>query len=153
MDSVEAIGRAVLALGVVLFVLWVLVRAAARGKRRGGQVLDVLGRAQLTRRSAVAVIRVGDRDLVVGVTDERVSLLGEVDGLRVPRVVEAADGAAPVEPATVRPLVRPAVVPPVAVSAAVPAAAGPLAGSALSPATWKQSVEALRDLTVRSRVR
>jgi hypothetical protein len=36
-------------------------------------------------------------------------------------------------------------------AAATPAAAGPLAGSILSPATWRQSVDALRDLTVRGR--
>jgi flagellar protein FliO/FliZ len=31
-----------------------------------------------------------------------------------------------------------------------PAAPGALAGSALSPATWKQTIESLRDLTART---
>lgn len=80
-------GRMLLALAVVLFVVWCCARLARRGQssplgRRaglaGGPRLEVLGRRSLSRTSSVAVVRVGDRHLVVGVTPQSVSLISEV---------------------------------------------------------------------------
>ncbi len=152
MSSVESVGRGVLALAAVLFVLWLLTRAVGRRQKRTGHVVDVVGRTQLSRHASIAVVRIGERDVVVGITDSGVNLLGDVDGLRTPRLVGGdvpPVGAVPVElsPRLQR-----------AAAGDAPArheagSSGPLAGSALSPATWKQSVEALRTLTVRSRAR
>lgn len=72
--------RVFLALFVVLMLMWLLAKLVRRpyGGQRSG-ALAVLDRQQLSRGSAVAVIRVADRALVVGITEERVSLLGEAD--------------------------------------------------------------------------
>lgn len=155
MSSVESVGRGVLALAAVLFVVWLLTRAVGRRQKRTGHVVDVVGRTQLSRHASIAVVRIGDRDLVVGVTDGGVSLLGDVDGLRTPQLV-AHDTSAPVAvPRESSSRVLHAITTDRAPrhGAPVPDGVGPLTGSALSPATWKQSVEVLRTLTVRSRAR
>ncbi len=41
--------------------------------------MTVLARQQLTRNSAVAVVKIADRALVLGVTDGQVNLLGDTD--------------------------------------------------------------------------
>lgn len=72
--------RIVFSLLVVLGLMWALARLARRplGLRRGGMV-TVLGRQQLSRGASVAVVRVVDRALVLGITDAQVTLLGETD--------------------------------------------------------------------------
>ena len=99
MSLVETIGRAILALAAVLFVVWLLARGVGRKQRRSGSVVDVLGRTQLSKHASIAVVRIGDRDVVIGVTENRVSLLGDAPGLRTPHVVE--DVAPPAIPAAV----------------------------------------------------
>ncbi|MFC7528125.1 FliO/MopB family protein [Actinoplanes sp. GCM10030250] len=65
---------------VVLFLMWGLARVLRRPLGgRGTGPLAILNRQQLTRGSSVAVIRVADRALVVGITDQTVSLLGEAE--------------------------------------------------------------------------
>jgi flagellar biosynthetic protein FliO len=80
-------GRMLLALCVVLFLVWALSRLARRGqagglsKRDGAPErtrLEVLGRKSLSRTASVAIVRVGGRDLVVGVTPQSVTLISEV---------------------------------------------------------------------------
>ncbi|GIJ48672.1 hypothetical protein Val02_55580 [Virgisporangium aliadipatigenens] len=121
-------------LALVLGMMWLLARLVRRPLTRGGGALTVLARQQLTRGAAVAVVRVGERALVVGVTEHQVTLLGETDpeavgvpaqGPELREKISLADlaGAAP---------------------AAGRTPAGRLAGSALSPATWRQAVAALR---------
>ncbi|MDP9417610.1 MAG: flagellar biosynthetic protein FliO, partial [Actinomycetota bacterium] len=72
--------RFLLSFGFVLALMW----GAARVMRkqvggRGTGALEVLARQPVGRGSSVAVVRVGDQALVVGVTEQRVSLLGEAD--------------------------------------------------------------------------
>jgi flagellar protein FliO/FliZ len=111
---------------VVLGLLWLLGRAVRRplGGRAAG-ALSVLARQQLTRGASVAVVRVIDRALILGVTDGRVTLLGEADLATL-----SASGDGHREPVPVAP-------------------AGRLNGSALSPHTWSQTVEFLRSRTAR----
>ncbi|GAA1598892.1 flagellar biosynthetic protein FliO [Actinoplanes couchii] len=72
--------RVLLALVFVLLLMWALARLVRRPyASRASGPLAVLDRQQLSRGSAVAVIRVADKALVVGITEERVSLLGEAD--------------------------------------------------------------------------
>ena len=66
-------------LTVVLGLMWAFGRMYRNRTRRHGGALDVIARRQLTRGGAVAVVRVADRTLVLGVTDQRVSLLAEAD--------------------------------------------------------------------------
>lgn len=66
---------------VVFGLMWglaKLVRRPLTGKHGGG-TLWVLNRQQLSRGASVAVVQVADRALVLGVTDQQVSLLGETE--------------------------------------------------------------------------
>ena len=78
---IELVLRIGFSLVVVLFLMWALARVIRRplGAGRHSGPLAVLNRQQLTRAAAVTVIRVGDRAMILGVTDQQVSLLGEAD--------------------------------------------------------------------------
>src|SRR2546421_12187413 len=76
----ELVLRIGFSLLVVLGLLWVLAKLARRPLAgRGGGTVAVLARQQITRGATVAVVRVLDRALIVGVTDGQVNLLGEAD--------------------------------------------------------------------------
>lgn len=170
MDDVATIGRVCVSLAAVLGVMWVLARRMRRpSKGRSARNIEVLDRAQLSRTASVAVVRIGGQALVLGVADAHVSVLGETDlatalatrttpsltrepkaasaQSAVPAQVEAALAARTARTAAHR--IQPQADPAAPAASAVGAAAGPLAGSALSPQTWKQAVESLRDLTTR----
>ncbi len=85
--------RLLVSLGVVLTLLVLLARWARKrglggavGSRAGVQV-EVLSRRALGRGSALHVVRVGEQVLVLGVTDQHVSLLRELD----PQVLEVVE--------------------------------------------------------------
>jgi flagellar protein FliO/FliZ len=75
----ELVLRIGFSLSVVLGLMWLLARMIRRplGSGRRGGTLAVLDRQQLSRGAAVTVIRVADRAMILGVTDQQVSLLGE----------------------------------------------------------------------------
>jgi flagellar protein FliO/FliZ len=156
MDTVTMIGRLLISLAAVLGVMWLLARRMRKGGRaKDTRLIDVLGRQQLSRNASVAVVRVGEQALVIGVTDAQVSVLGETD-LGAAQAMVAASSAAPAKRAAPAAVRTTRVVPegrhasPSADDAdAPPAARGALTGSALSPHTWKQAVESLRELTSR----
>ena len=80
MNTVAIIGRMLLALVFVLGVMWLLARWAR--KPMGGKadrVMAVLARQQLSRTSSVTVLRVMDRALVLGVTEQGVQLITETE--------------------------------------------------------------------------
>lgn len=137
----DAVLRVFIALVLVVGVMWVLAKIARKPMRgRAANTLDVLARAQLSRNAGVAVVRVDDIALVVGVTDGGVSLLREL-----PAEAFATPANEPERTAVdVESLV--AVEKPVAAPAGRRTA---LTGSALSPNTWRQAVEALRERTAR----
>jgi flagellar protein FliO/FliZ len=115
---VELFLRIACSLAVVFGLLWGLARLARRPlSGRGAGALHVLARQQLSRGSSVAVVRVADRALVLGVSDAGVSLLADAD----PELFEEQQA----------PSARPS--------------GGSLAGSLLSPGTWRQTVAALRN--------
>lgn len=142
MSTARLVMQLAFSLGIVLLLMWgvsKVLRRASGGKGVG--TLDVLARRQLGRGSSVSVIRVGDRALVVGVTEQAVSLLAEVDAeqfavadepvaVPVTRVPVAPTGQAVQLPQSHQPQ-------------------GPLAGSILAPSTWKQTVDVLRERTAR----
>ena len=124
---------------VILGLMWALARAVRRpmgSGRHHGQVLSVLNRQQLTRGAAVAVVRVGDRAIVLGVTDQQVSLLGEAD-LEEFEIHHTSHRDHVEVEAGELPSVHP--VPP----------RGRLDGSLLSPRTWTSTIDFLRDRTTR----
>jgi flagellar protein FliO/FliZ len=166
-NTVAIIGRMLLALVFVLGVMWLLARWAR--KPMGGKadrVMTVLARQQLSRTSSVTVLRVMDRALVLGVTEQGVQLITETE-------LAAIEDALAAETRTGRSWSRTRMLP-----AGDPAAdegedappelrelpdrpagrrrarTGPrgldgIDGSVLSPRTWRQIVGAARELTVR----
>ncbi|MCU1655626.1 MAG: hypothetical protein JWO57_282 [Pseudonocardiales bacterium] len=144
MDTVALVGRLFVSLAAVLGLMWVIARRVKRpGKAKSTRLIDVLSRQQLSRTSSVAVVRVMDQALILGVTDGQVSVIGETDLEAVQARLEAS---APTRPARVR-TAR-------AVASSLDDTASrstTLAGSALSPTTWRQAVETLRDMTARTR--
>jgi flagellar protein FliO/FliZ len=138
--------RMVISLAVVLCLLFVVARFARRGRPRGGgPEMAVISRCTVGSKASVAVVRLGERMLVVGVTEQSVTLLSErpvSDLVAVEPDVPAAD-----------PAVRDDVVVRRVVIDSTPSRReskqGKLAGSALSPDTWRRTVESVRDLTVR----
>ena len=117
--------RVTLSLAAVLGLFWLVARGASRrmaGASRG--LVRVRGRQALSRTSSVAVVEVGDRVLVLGVSDGGVRLLTELDPEEL--AVEVATTQPAGEPTPTR-----------RVLPALPGSA--VAGSVLSPATWRQA--------------
>lgn len=153
MDTVATLGRLLVSLAVVLGLMWVIARRIKRpGRGKSSRLIDVLGRQQLSRSSSVALVRVLDQALILGVTDAKISVLGEADlDSATQRLTEAR---APRAAAPARTTRVPGTIPRTTTSvtaAEPPAQRGPLSGSALSASTWRQAVEAMRDLTARRR--
>jgi flagellar protein FliO/FliZ len=119
----ELVLRIGFSLLVVFGLMWVLAKAVRRplGGRRATGSLSVLNRQQLTRGAALAVVRVGDKALILGVTDQQVSLLGEA---------ELTDFEQPHPDPGHRDPVQ-------------------IDGSILAPRTWRATVTFLRDRTTR----
>jgi flagellar protein FliO/FliZ len=130
--------RLLLSLAFVAGVLWFAARLARkRGLGSSGGLVEVVAHQRMGRASTVNVLRIGDRVLVVGATEQQVTLLAELDG--------EALGTTPAERAAEDG--RPAV--------ALPAASAPgrvggaLAGSVLDRGAWSGLVGQLRERTVR----
>jgi flagellar protein FliO/FliZ len=130
------LARVVVSLGVVLVVMWgaatVLRRSGVAGTaatgRRGGKrtaPLEVIARRGLSRGASVIVLRLGGRALVLGVTEQQVSVLAEIDPAELDAPVDATDER----------------------SSDAGSTAGPGIGSGSLP--WKVALEQLRERTVR----
>ena len=132
--------RLVLSLAFVAAVLWFAARLAQkRGLGQGNGLIEVVARQRMGRASTVNVVRIADVCLVVGATEEQVTLLAEVD----PEAVDAALAAH--RPARVQTAEGTG-------TAVVPAprpASGALAGSVFDRAGWGSFVNTLRERTVR----
>jgi flagellar protein FliO/FliZ len=123
--------RLVLSLAFIAGVLWFAARLAKkRGLGQAGGLIEVVARQRMGRASSVNVIRVADRVLVVGATEEQVTLLTEVDGEVVEAMLEEHRAA-----------VRPGGTP-----GGTPAA---LSGSVFDRGAWGTLLGELRDRTVR----
>jgi flagellar protein FliO/FliZ len=126
--------RLIFSLAVVIGLLLLLARFSSRRLRGpADSLVRVVHRQPISRNNAVCVVAVGSRLLVLGTTEHEVRVLAELDpdeleqtatitALPPPRQVPGAHRAAravddgPVD--------------------------GPLAGSVLSPATWRQALVA-----------
>ena len=77
---IELVVRLAFSLAVVLGLLTLLARVSAKRFRGSSDApIRVVHRQALSRGSAVAVVSVGSRVLVVGTTEQQVSLLTELD--------------------------------------------------------------------------
>jgi flagellar protein FliO/FliZ len=151
-STIAIIGRMLLALVLVLGVMWALARWARKpmGVGKGERVMTVLARQQLSRSSSVAVLKLMDRALVLGVTEQGVQLLTETELAPLEQALSMPAGPRRA-PAARRPAE------PIELDGELPALSPPpglpgkskLDGSVLSPNTWKQVLGAARELTVR----
>jgi flagellar protein FliO/FliZ len=165
-DDLAVLARVTASLVVVVALAVLAARFARKaGVRGGGAGLRVVERTGLSREASVAVVEVGGRGLVVGVTAQGVSLLTELtaEELAAASSLAASSGALPVSGDGAegaegpRRIVVSSEGPPWgtppegnrAVRSRQTAIRG--TGSVLDPRTWSQAVEALRDLTVRRR--
>jgi flagellar protein FliO/FliZ len=164
MPDLGSLLRVVVSLGLVLALLWVAARYVSRSRAgaSAGVDVDVLARVPLAQKSSLAVVRLGDQALVLGITESRVELLtqapiNEVADEPVPAAVLAAAGATvPGTSVAVSSMPTPLATPVPAGRVAARRSArqaqdsSPLAGSVLSPQTWTKAVAALREMTVRA---
>ena len=137
--------RLILSLAFVAAVLFFAARLAKkRGLGQGNGVIEVVARQRMGRSSTVNVVRVADLVLVVGATEEQVTLLAEVDAdavdaalreSRVPVPARALEDDAPTGELHAIPAAR----------SASPA----LAGSVFDRNGWSSFVTELRERTVR----
>jgi len=134
--------RIAFSLLVVLGIMWGVARVMRRplASRSAGSPLAVISRQQLSRGASVAVVRVGEQALVVGVTEQRITLLTEapLSTVEAPKAVEHREPVS-LDELTLAGNGR------AANGRGVHALSGSgLSGSALSLSTWRQAAAALR---------
>ncbi|SNR42205.1 FliO/MopB family protein [Blastococcus mobilis] len=135
--------RLVLSLAFIAAVLLFAARVAKkRGLGQGNGLIEVVARQRMGRASTLNVVRIADVVLVVGATEEQITLLAEVDGEAVDaalreRRVPVHVGAAP-DAATDQ-------IPALGARSTSPA----LAGSVFDRNGWGAFVTQLRERTVR----
>jgi flagellar protein FliO/FliZ len=167
MDGLGLALRVGLSLACVLGLVWLFSKGMLRTGGGGGvhrNHVQVVSRQPLSRVASVAVVQVGDRALVLGVTEQHVTLLTETDlppALDPEARTERAQLTLGTGPDSTERAQCTSETPPdsteraqceaarVQGPAKLPQQRGPLTGSALSPATWSQAVEALRERTIR----
>jgi flagellar protein FliO/FliZ len=139
----ELIVRIGFSLLVVLALMWLLARATRKKiGSRSGDALSVISRQSLSRGSSVAVVKVADRALVLGVTESQVTLLGETDLVALERQMEASErrDAVSLDPAGAP---EPVALPKLGRNSL-------LDGSLLSGRTWRTAMDFMRERTARS---
>lgn len=165
MDGLLLTLRVIVSLAAVLGVLWYLQRKLSRGSARAkkNEAITVLGRQGLGQKAQIVVVQIDDTRYVLGVTEKNVSVIDTSAAVRprpqaveLPReqAIETADAATGTDgtvtdfdrilaasgtveslaPERVEPLRRPR----------NHNKSSPLAGSILSPATWRQTAEVIR---------
>ena len=135
--------RLVLSLAFIAVVLLFAARVAKkRGLGQGNGLIEVVARQRMGRTSTVNVVRVGDVVLVVGATEEQVTLLAEIDAETVEEALR--ERQAPVRFGATENA-------PAGGSATLAArtTSGALAGSVFDRNGWGSLVHQLRERTVR----
>ena len=135
--------RLILSLAFVAAVLFFAARLAKkRGLGQGNGLIEVVARQRMGRTSTVNVVRIGDVVLVVGATEEQVTLLAEVDAETVEHALQ--ERRPPARAGAERPA---AIAGSPALVARTPS--GALAGSVFDRNGWGAFVHQLRERTVR----
>ena len=153
MDTLIVAARVVLSLGVVLALLWYLQRRLSRGALAKGVAnpVTILGRQPIGQKASVVVIEVEGTRLVLGVTEQAVTVLHEKSPAQTARhaaivaLGRPADTGADTAPATAfaRSLSAATRAGDASTDAPAPVSAA-LSGSILSPSTWRQTAALLR---------
>jgi flagellar protein FliO/FliZ len=134
--------RLILSLAFIAVVLLFAARVAKkRGLGQGNGLIEVVARQRMGRTSTVNVVRVGDVVLVVGATEEQVTLLAEIDAETVEEALR--ERQAPVRLGATEHA-------PAGGSATLAArtTSGALAGSVFDRNGWGSLVHQLRERTV-----
>lgn len=131
MDTLFLALRVILSLAAVLGVIWYAQRKISKGSRaRQGKTITVVGRQGVGAKASVAVIDVDGKRFLLGVTEHSVNILHTSDTPEAPAAafsrVLTEEGAD------------------VAVEAVRPVSSSPLAGSILSPDTWRRAFASLK---------
>lgn len=148
MDTLIVAVRVVLSLGVVLALLWYLQRRLSRGALAKGvsNPVSVVGRQPIGQKASVVVVEVLGTRLVLGVTEQSVTVLHEeslAPASSLDRAISVLGGS-PATPATAFSRSLAAAVADDSDTVAPPVASAALAGSILSPSTWRQTAALLR---------
>jgi flagellar protein FliO/FliZ len=135
--------RLVLSLAFIAAVLLFAARVAKkRGLGQGNGLIEVVARQRMGRTSTVNVVRIADVVLVVGATEEQVTLLAEVDAEAVDAALAERRGPTRIGPAEADTGSAPPAL-------AARTSSGALAGSVFDRNGWGTFVNQLRERTVR----
>jgi flagellar protein FliO/FliZ len=135
--------RLILSLAFIAVVLLFAARVAKkRGLGQGNGLIEVVARQRMGRTSTVNVVRIGDVVLVVGATEEQVTLLAEIDAETVEEALR--ERQAPVRLGATEPAPRGG-----STTLAARTTSGALAGSVFDRNGWGSLVHQLRERTVR----
>ena len=158
MDTLWLILRLVLSLALVLGLIWGLARIKKRVSPTNAGTIQVLSKIPVSRKGSLLLVEVGGKKLMIGATDNNISLISEID--IAPDTHEIKEERRPVEldsymigmldsPESMDFDLDPAEIEALA-SLKKSRSDSKLAGSVLSPDTWRQLAETLREKTVRS---
>jgi len=146
MEATVVALRVVLSLAVVFGLIWFIHRRLTRGgkARNAAMPITVLGKQAVGQKASVVVIDADGTRFVLGVTEHNVSVLhsSESPATAFAGVLATTTAAEPAEVAPTPARVAPAAL---ADGLVVPGSRvpGALAGSILSPATWRQAASAI----------
>ena len=145
--------RVVVSLAIVLGIMWALARLARKAAPTVQGSFDIVQRTPVGRRSSVMVMRVSaGKAIVIGVTDQTITHLADVDlpSNETPQRREQIDELSGISTGdALRGLGIDALDFPIDYAKIENETASPLAGSILSPGTWRAARLALTERTVR----
>lgn len=86
MDLIFAIGRVALVLGLLVLTLRLVGRSrglraagSARSGGRGSGAVEILDQTRVGRTASIVTLRLGDRGVAIAVTDQQVTVIGDID--------------------------------------------------------------------------
>jgi flagellar protein FliO/FliZ len=135
--------RLILSLAFIAIVLFFAAKVAKkRGLGQGNGLIEVIARQRMGRTSTVNVVRIGDVVLVVGATEEQVTLLAEVDAETIEQSLRERQAPARLGATTPAPAGGSATL-------AARTTSGALAGSVFDRNGWGSFLHQLRERSVR----
>ncbi len=137
--AVRLVGSLAVVVGLMLLIARTVNR---RFKAPSGAAIQVVHRQALGRGMGVAVVSIGTRVLVIGTTEQQVTLLAEVEPDEIGLDLAPEETAEPAPARHKRIGSVPEEGPTRTLVTTPTAPTGALAGSVLSPQTWKQTLAA-----------
>jgi flagellar protein FliO/FliZ len=171
MDTVWLILRFVVSLAVVIALIWGLARVKKRVSPKGAGSIQLVSKVPISKKGSLLLVEVGGKTMMIGATDNNITLLSVIE--TTADIDEVKEDRRPVHldslldpdlqylerqypdlqyPDLQYPDLQHPDLPDREAVASLhrPKGEGRLAGSVLSPTTWRQLTEALREKSVRS---